>query len=174
MEIAVPDPSLVLLVGAAGAGKTTFASRHFRTDEVMGSDALRARIAGDEADQRVTRTAFSILHRMVERRLATGRLTVVDATNTRRHARRALLVRGRAAGVPVVAIVLDLPPGEVQRRNAARPGRVVGSEIVARQLDDLAAALGPGVLEAEGFAAVHRLRAQAELDAVRIRRVARR
>lgn len=170
----VPDPSLILLVGAAGAGKSTFAARHFRPDEVVGSDALRERLSGDEGDQRVTRTAFSILHRMVERRLAAAKLTVVDATNVRPHARRALIVRGRAAGVPIVAVVLDLPGEEVQRRNAARPGRVVAAEVVARQLDELALVNGPGLLEAEGFDAVHRFRRPADIDAVRIRRADRR
>ena len=43
----IPDPSLVLLVGAAGAGKTTFAARHFPPDEVLSSDAYRALVSGD-------------------------------------------------------------------------------------------------------------------------------
>ncbi|HEY7737084.1 MAG TPA: AAA family ATPase [Candidatus Limnocylindrales bacterium] len=168
MEITVPDPSLVLLVGAAGAGKTTFAARHFRPDEVVASDAFRERLSGDEADQRVTRTAFSILHRTVERRLAAGRLTVVDATNVQAYARRALVARAGSAGTPVVAIVLDLPSVTVLARNAERPGRVVGTEVVERQLSDLARSLVPGRLDGEGFDAVHRIRSTADLDAVRI------
>jgi predicted kinase len=172
VDIRLPDPSLVLLVGAAGAGKTTFAARHFEPAAVIASDALRARISGDAADQRATRPAFAILHEAVARRLAAGRLTVVDATNVQSHARRALIARARAAGVPVVAIVLDLPAPLVVERNAARAGRVVATEVVSRQLGDLARSLNGGALEAEGFDAVHRLRTTHDVDHVRVGRVA--
>ena len=116
--IEVPDPSLVLLVGAAGAGKTTFAARHFAPDEVLSSDAYRALVSGDEANQKVSRVAFSILHRDLERRLLAGQLTVVDATNVEPRNRRELIRRAQAAGLPVVALVLDLHP--VDRAGAQR------------------------------------------------------
>jgi predicted kinase len=171
--IPIPDPSLVVLVGAAGAGKSTFAGRHFAADEVLSSDAFRALVSGDEADQRATRTAFSILHRQVVARLAAGRLVVVDATNVERHARRALLVRAAAAGVPAVAIVLALPETVVHARNAGRSGRVVESDVVARHLERLAAAGGGSSAELfgdEGFGAVHVLRSVAAVEAARIER----
>ena len=52
--LSIPDPSLVVLIGAAGSGKSTFAARHFAPGEVLSSDAYRALIAGDPADQRAT------------------------------------------------------------------------------------------------------------------------
>lgn len=170
VAIAIPDPALVVLVGAAGSGKTTFAARHFAADEVLSSDALRAAISGDAADQRATRPAFAALHRMLARRLLAGKLTVVDATNVTPAARRALLRRAAAAGVPAVAIVLDLPPALVHARNAARPGRTVPADAVAVQLADLGTTLRAGGLEAEGFALVARLGDPAEVERVRIER----
>jgi protein phosphatase len=167
-DLSIPDPALVVLIGAAGAGKSTFARRHFAADEVISSDALRAQISGDEADQSVSRVAFAILHRAVARRLASRRLTVVDATNVRAYARRALVARARAAAVPAVAIVLDLPPSAVRGRNAGRAQRVVADEVIAAQLAELAMSLLPGGLEREGFQAVHVIGSEAELDAVRI------
>ena len=169
--IAIPDPSLVVLVGAAGAGKSTFAARHFAAGEVLSSDALREAIAGDATDQRATGPAFGALHRALARRLLAGRLTVVDATNVTAAARRALLRRATAARVPAVAIVLDLDPGLVAGRNATRAGRRVPGDAVARQLAGLQAAVRAGALEAEGFALVVRLTDHADVDAVRIERV---
>ena len=168
--IAIPDPSLVVLIGAAGSGKSTFAARHFGADEVLSSDAYRALLSGDEADQRRTRTAFSILHREVVRRLAAGRLVVVDATNVEHHARRALVERAQAAGVPAIAIVLALPPGVVHARNAARTRRIVDSSVVERHLARLAVALGDGGITSEGFAAVHVLGSVEEIDNAVIQR----
>jgi protein phosphatase len=172
IEILLPDPCLVVLVGAAGAGKTTFAARHFASDEILSSDAYREQIAGDPADQRATRAAFAALHRDLGRRLAEDRLTVVDATSVTAPARRALLRAAAAAGVPAVAIVLDLPSDLVLARNAARTGRVVPEAAVRRHQHDLAASGPNPELAAEGFAAVVRLRSAAEVDAARVTRAA--
>jgi predicted kinase len=156
-------PALVVLVGAAGAGKSTLAARLFPPEAVLSSDAFRRVVSGDETDQRATRAAFSILHRELARRLAAGRTTVVDATSVTAFARRGLVRRASAAGVPAVAIVLDLPPAVVLARNATRDGRIVPAEAVRSQLEDLARSLRRG-LDGEGFAAVHILRDPGELD----------
>lgn len=164
LRIPIPDPALVVLVGAAGSGKSTFAARHFAPGDVISSDALRAALTGDEADQRANRQAFAILHQEVSRRLAAGRTVVVDATNVERHARRALLARAQFAGVPAVAIVLALPPEIVADRNRARPGRVVDPEVVDRHLARLTSAVARREFAAEGFAAVHLIESTGALD----------
>jgi predicted kinase len=174
-EIVIEDPSLVVLIGAAGAGKTTFAARHFAVDEVLSSDRYRKLVSGDEANQAATRAAFLRLHRDLEIRLAEGRLTVVDATSVQSTARRVLLARAVAAGVPATAIVLDLPAETVFARNAARPARTVDDAVVRRQLAGVRASLdgAPSVLLGEGFRQVVVLRDPAEVDLVRIRRLRR-
>jgi predicted kinase len=168
--IAIPDPCLVVLVGAAGAGKSTFAARHFDASEVLSSDDYRARISGNETDQSVTRAAFGRLHRDLARRLEARRLSVVDATNVDRSARRPLLKRAKAAGLDAVAIVLDLPSTIVLSRNEARLGRVVDAEIVERHLRRLRLALDTAVggIHADGFATVVVLRDPLEVDAATI------
>ena len=168
--IVLPDPSLVVLIGAAGAGKTTFAARHFDAADVLSSDAFRAGIAGDEADQRATRPAFAALHRELDRRLRAGRLTVVDATNAQAGARRALLVRAWAAGVPAAAIVLDLPAITIRRQNAGRVGRVVDPDVVERHLAAVRTTVERGRLTEEGFDPVVVLRTIDDLVAVMIER----
>lgn len=164
--ILLPDPSLVVLIGAAGAGKSTLAARLFAPDAVLSSDAFRAVVSGDEADQRATRTAFAILHRQLARRLAGGLTTVVDATNVTAFARRGLVRRAAAHGVPAVALVFDLDPEVVLARNGARTGRIVPELAVRRQLADLARSVRDGVLQREGFAAIHVISSPAELDVI--------
>jgi predicted kinase len=162
----LPDPALVVLIGAAGSGKSTLAARLFAADEILSSDAFRAMITGDEGDQRATRTAFSILHRQLDRRLTARLTTVVDATNVTAFARRGLVRRAATHGIPAIAIVLDLEPRVVLARNANRAGRVVPTEAVQRQLADLRGSVRSGALEAEGFTEVHVVRTPAELDAL--------
>lgn len=168
----LPDPCLVVLIGAAGSGKSTLAARLFAPDAILSSDDLRAVVAGDARDQRATRTAFAILHRQLERRLAEGRTTVVDATSVTPFARRGLLARAAAHAVPAVAIVLDLDPAIVLARNAARVDRVVPELVVRRHLAELRRSLRPGALLAEGFTAVHMLRTPDTVDALTILRPA--
>ena len=166
--ISLPDPCLVVLVGAAGSGKSTLAARLFDPDSVLSSDAHRALVSGDENDQAVTKTAFSILHRRLERRLAERRTTVVDATNVTSYARRSLVRRAEANEVPAVAIVLALEPAIVRARNAGRQGRRVPDTAVSRQLADLERSLHHGTLAADGFGAVHLVRTARELDELAI------
>jgi predicted kinase len=168
--ITVPDPSLVLLVGAAGAGKTTFAARHFAPDEVLSSDAYRALLSGDEGNQKVSRVAFSILHRDLERRLAAGQLTVVDATNVDPRNRRELIGRAHSAGLPVVALVLHLDPVIVLARNATR-ARQVDEAVVRSQLERVRTTVGEGVLAGEGCTTVWIGRTPEAIDGVRIQRI---
>lgn len=168
IELALPDPCIVVLIAPAGAGKSTFAARHFGPAEILSSDAYRAIVSGDEANQDATRTAFRLLHRTLERRLADRRLTVIDATNLERPARRELVTRAATAGVPAVAIVLDLPPAVILARNAGRPGRVVDEGVVLRHLARLRRSLDRSAapFDDEGFDRVVLLRDPAEVDSI--------
>ena len=154
VRIDLPDPCLVVLVGAAGSGKSTFAARHFRDGDVLSSDAYRESISGDAADQRATGRAFAALHRDVRERLAAGRLTVVDATSVTARGRASLVRIARTAGVPAIAIVLAPPAEVVLARNAGRSGRTVPASVVLRHLADLERSRRGAGIEAEGFASV--------------------
>lgn len=166
--VELPEPCLVVLVGAAGSGKTTLAARLFRPADVLSSDAYRGMIAGDEADQGVTRVAFRLLHRDLEARLAAGLTSVVDATSVTAHARRSLTRIAQRHGVPAIAIVLDLPAELVLARNATRAGRIVPEGAVRRQLADLARTQRNRAAAQEGFVAWHVLRTAEDLDRIGI------
>ena len=166
--IVLPPDALVLLIGVAASGKSTFARAHFAPTEILSSDALRALIADDPAAQGATDDAFDLLHRILAMRLRRGRLSVVDATNVEDWARRELLAIARQHRRPVVAIVLDVPLAVALERNAARPSPRPPPSAVRRQHRWLADSLPS--LDREGFAAVHRLRSADEVNRVRVGR----
>ena len=91
MKHKLPEKCLVLLVGASGCGKSTFASKHFAKTEVVSSDECRGIVSDDENNQAATGDAFALLHYIVNKRLANGRLTVVDATNVQPESRKKLV-----------------------------------------------------------------------------------
>ena len=168
--LVLPDPSLVVLVGAAGSGKSTLAARLFPPGEILSSDALRAVVSGNEADQRASAVAFRILHKTLERRLMDRKLTVVDATNTRAEPRRPLLERAVTAGVPTVAIVLDLPSEIIHAQNRARAARVVDPPVVERHIAAIRRTIERGQLTTEGFDHVVLLRSPTDVAALRVER----
>src|SRR5919107_667888 len=104
MRLTIPELSLVLLVGPSGCGKSTFARKYFKATEVLSSDHYRAVVSDDENDQSATTDAFDVLHVIAGRRLARGRLTVVDATNVQPTARKPLVDLAREHYVLPVAI----------------------------------------------------------------------
>jgi protein phosphatase len=133
----------------------------------LSSDAFRALVSGDEANQAATRRAFALLHRALRRRLADGLLSVVDATNLERHARRAVMTRAAEAGIPTITIVLDVPLATALARNRLRPARRVSDDVVAIHRTQLDALLARHAIEAEGHALVAILRSE-QIDRVRI------
>ncbi|MBI0318359.1 MULTISPECIES: polynucleotide kinase-phosphatase [Streptomyces violaceusniger group] len=165
--IGVPDLSLVVLVGTTGSGKSTFARAHFLPTQIVSSDVCRGLVADDENDQSATPDAFDVLHYIVGKRLAAGRLTVIDATNVRSESRRSLIGLAREHDVLPVAIVLDVPEGECARRNAERPDRAgMPGHVIPRQRRELRRSLKS--LEREGFRKVHVLRGAEEVEAAQV------
>src|SRR5262245_2842513 len=147
--IDVPEMSLVVLVGASGSGKSTFAAAHFAPTEVISSDFCRGLVADDENDQAASPDAFDVLHFIAGKRLAAGRLTVIDATNVQPESRKELITLAREHDVLPVAIVFDLPGRVCVSRNAARHDRQFGQRVISRQREQLRRGLRG--LEREGF-----------------------
>lgn len=154
--------SLVVLMGASGSGKSTFASRHFMRTEVLSSDQCRGLVADDEGDQSSTKDAFAVLHFIAGKRLSAGRATVIDATNVRAEDREHLVALAREHDVLPVAIVLDLPERTCLDRNRNRPDRDFGSHVVRNQVRTLRRGLRG--LAREGFRHVFVLRTEEEVE----------
>ena len=165
--LSLPTPALILLIAPSGAGKSTFAARHFSPTEIISSDRCRAFISDDENNQQVTQAAFGLLHHWTRLRLAQPRLTVIDATNVQYSARQPLLRMARAAQVPAIALVLDVSLATCLSRNRQRSQRVVAEEIIRQQYHEFTSALLH--LSREGYAQIRRLK-EDTLDSIQILR----
>src|SRR5712692_590305 len=137
MKISIPKLSLVVLIGPSGSGKSMFARKHFLPTEILSSDACRALVSDEENNQAVTNDAFEVLHFIAAKRLALGRLAVIDATNVQPESRKPLVALARQYHCLPVAIVLNLPEKLCQERNRLRPERDFGPHIIRRQSQDL-------------------------------------
>jgi polynucleotide kinase-phosphatase len=165
-RLPVTDLSLVVLIGTSGSGKSTFARRNFRPTQVVSSDYCRGLVSDDENDQSASADAFDVLHYIVGKRLAAGRLTVVDATNVQPESRKQLVKLARDHDVLPIAIVLDVPASVCAERNRHRPDRQLPDHVVPRQQRELRRSLRG--LEREGFRTVHVLRGEAEIAAAEV------
>lgn len=161
----IPGPAVVLLIGAAGSGKSTFAGRWFPAPAIISSDGLRAAITGNVEDQTSNAQVFAALHRALDRRLASGLGSVIDATNLTAAGRRAILDRASRWALPAYAIVFALPADLVQRRNADRSGRQVPRGAVERHLAAVDTLLERRSLEQEGYERIVVLRDPGGVDA---------
>jgi protein phosphatase len=166
MKIELPDPCLVVLIGASGSGKSTFAASHFLPTETISSDFCRGLVADDPNDQGATEDAFAVLHEIASRRLRRGRLTVVDATNVQRESRAALLELARSHDLFAVAVVLDMPEDVCVERNAGRSDRAFGAHVVRRQRGSLKRSLRH--LQRDGFRRAFVLRSEEDIAGVEI------
>src|SRR5262245_60755646 len=164
--VEVPDLCLVVLIGATGSGKSTFAARHFKPTEILSSDHYRGVVGDDPNDQTISQAAFEALHYIAGIRLRLGKLTVVDATSVKPQDRAALLKIARDHDVLAQAIVLNLPEKVCLEHNAARPDRQYGPHVVRNHLRALYQGLRG--LEREGFRYVSILNSVEAIDAVRI------
>jgi protein phosphatase len=168
MKITVPELSLVLLVGPSGCGKSTFARQHFKPTEVLSSDYCRGLVSDNENDQTATKEAFEVLHFIARKRLAAGRLTVIDATNVQPDSRKPLVALAREFHVMPIAMVFDFSEKLCHERNRDRADRDFGSHVVRNQSQQLCRSLRG--LEREGFRGVHVFKTPEELEGLEIER----
>jgi protein phosphatase len=169
MNISIPKLSFVVLIGPSGSGKSTFARRHFLSSEVLSSDYCRGLVSDNENDQAATNDAFEVLHYVAAKRLARGRLTVVDATNVQPEARAPLVALARKYHCLPVAIVLNLSEDLCHKRNRDRQDRAFGPHVIRQQKTQLRRALRG--LKREGFRHVIVLESVEEIEAAVVERV---
>lgn len=168
-DLNIPEVSLVVLIGASSSGKSTFARTHFLPTEIVSSDVCRALVSDVETNQDATADAFEVLHLIVAKRLARGRLTVIDATNVQPAWRKPLISLAREHHVLPVAIVFDLPERDIQARNRSRSDRQTPSHAIHRHVTELRQGIrGRQGLEREGFRHVWFFRSEEEVNEAQV------
>lgn len=158
--VELPSDGLIILVAPAGAGKSTFARRRFGPTEIVSSDACRALVSDDEANQTATDAAYTVFYSILRGRLSLGRLSVADATNLDAATRLRLRTLAAEFGRPSVALVLDVPIERCQAQNRARARRVP-DDVILLHYEQYRTARE--LLPTEGHSAVHTIPADADI-----------
>ncbi len=139
----IPDPALVVLIGASGSGKSAWAAARYRAQEVVSSDQLRGVVGSGENDLDASADAFALLDQIVAARVRRGLTTVIDTLGLDSARRRGYLDLARRAGLPAAAVLVDADPAEIRRRNRtrSRPVPVPAHEAQLRRMRESAAEL---------------------------------
>lgn len=168
LNIALPDFSLVVLIGASGSGKSTFAAKHFLPTEIVSSDRARGLVFDDETNQDVTADAFDLVRAIAEKRLKHRKLAVIDATNVRASDRKAWIDLARRWHALPVAIVIEPGIDICVERNEVRPERPFGAGVVQRMVSEIRKGLRG--LQREGFRQVWELHSPESVEAAVVTR----
>jgi alkanesulfonate monooxygenase SsuD/methylene tetrahydromethanopterin reductase-like flavin-dependent oxidoreductase (luciferase family)/predicted kinase len=138
---AIPDPALVVLIGASGSGKSAWAAARYLPREIVSSDHLRGIVGSGERDLDASADAFSLLGQIVTARLRRGLTTVVDTLGLDADGRRGYLQLARSSGLPAVAVLFDADPAVCRQRNRTR-AQSVPAAVLDSQLRRMSATAG--------------------------------
>lgn len=163
-KIHLPELSLVVLIGATGSGKSSFAKKHFKATEIVSSDICRGLVSNDENSQAASADAFALARYITGLRLKNGLLTVIDATNVQEEARKDWVKVAREYHCLPTAIILNMPEKVCVERNAGRPGRNMGAHVIPQHISQLRRSFRK--LKYEGFRQIIELRTPEEVDAI--------
>lgn len=173
--IEVKQGSLILMAGASGIGKSTWAKKNFPNAKIVSADGIRGELYKDEngdpdeSCQDNPRKVFAIVHSRIKRALKNGDTVIVDITGfTGRNNYIAMSKENnRDAHMVLLHGPLDMHLQGQQTRK-----RKVPTEVVERQhqsATDLAKKILTRQIAEEGFKSVSLLtRAQSENASVKV------
>lgn len=128
-------PTLILLCGIPGSGKTTYAEKYIKEhpDTVhLSSDNIRAELWGNEATQGDNNEVFSLMQSRAIEALNNGQRVVYDCTNVTRKD-RSYIIALCPKFAKIECHIIWAPIETCIERDAARE-RTVGKEVIDRML----------------------------------------
>lgn len=128
-------PSLILLVGIPGSGKTTYAEKYIEEHtgaEHLSSDKIREELWGNEATQGDNNEVFSLMQSRAIEALNNGQSVVYDATNITRKD-RSYIIAACPKFAKIECHIVWAPIETCIERDAVRK-RTVGKAVIDKML----------------------------------------
>ena len=131
-------PTLFVLIGVSGSGKSTFAKTFSITGgvRVVSADEIRGMLYGDESVQKDGKRVFEVAYMNARCHLSHCRNVIFDATNTTKAGREKLLDALKRSDCRKVAVLCMTDIDTCIKRNARRD-RVVPEHVIRRQYAQL-------------------------------------
>ena len=128
-RLILPRRTLLVLCGATGSGKSTFAAQRFPATSVVSSDRCRGMVCDDENEQAFNRDAFDLFYYILRKRMHNGFFSVADSTALKPVAREELRKISRSYGYYGCLLILVTPPEICLQRDRQR-ARQVGESVI--------------------------------------------
>jgi len=126
--------TLVVLVGASGSGKSTWAKNNFTNDEIVSMDDIRGMVCGNFLDQTQNKNVANIFHTMIDARLAAGNRVVADATHLNMNHLHTTIDIGKKWNARIYIVVISRPIENIRETAGWRNDVIVkGVPFIERQ-----------------------------------------
>jgi protein phosphatase len=146
-------PSLVVLMGIAGVGKSTWARKRYNGEQLCSPDAMRKLVSDSEFHQGASTQAGHMVQEQARMRIELGKRAVIDGAHVSNTQRLVWLKFARELNVPTLLVWFDIGIEESLERQSKREERQVPRDILERQSREMGLRVEQRLL-GEGWGAI--------------------
>jgi len=132
----IPRDIVLILVGTSGAGKSTFANKHFPPTMVASTDFCRSQICDSSENQKVSQDAFEMFYMHIEKRIKNGYPVIADSTALKAKYRQKIKEIAKKYNYKVGVILFDIKTKQCIKNDLSRE-RSVGKDVIMYQSQNL-------------------------------------